>query len=99
MTDAPTAAPRTRKPRRPVDATALRRRIELAVERLISALDTMEAPAEDLEEDDPGGPGDDENGEAEPDEDGEPSLAAPEGVQQLNWCRGGDMDREEEAPR
>ena len=57
----------------------LRRRIEAAAEALIALLDQLDAPAEDLE----------------PDADGEPWLAAPEGHPcQLLWCRGGDDDRE-----
>ena len=61
---------------------ALRRRVEAAAEALIALLDQLDAPAEDLE----------------PDVDGEPWLAAPEGHPcQLLWCRGCDDDREHEA--
>ncbi len=68
-------------PRERHEALALRRRIEAAAEALVALLDQLDAPAEDLE----------------PDPDGEPWLAAPEGHPcQLLWCKGRDDDRERE---
>ena len=43
---------RARRPRRTIDAK-LRKRIERAVERMIAALDVLDAPDADREEDDP----------------------------------------------
>ena len=65
MTDAPTIDRPHARRRRPIDAK-LRKRIERAVEKLITALDVLDAPDEDRE-----GEPDEANG----DED-EPSLGA-----------------------
>jgi hypothetical protein len=75
----------------------LRKRIELAVERLLSALDTLDAPAEDLEPE--GDDGDDAGQDDEPDVDGEPSLgsvASHTGSSQQGWASGAGDDREDE---
>lgn len=95
MGDLLTFAPRP-KPAAPPPASepltdeALRARIEEAAEvavdtaeRLIALLDGMDGDA-DLEDG----------------ADAEPSLAAPENhhASQVGWCRGGDADREGEAP-
>lgn len=63
--NAPPSRARPRRTRK-IDA-ALRRRIEVAIETMIAALDALDAPAEDREDDDPGG----EEGGASDDE---PSL-------------------------
>ena len=74
----------------PGTAPTLRVRIEAAAEvavdtaeRLIAILNQMDGDAD-----------------LEPDADAEPSLAAPEHHDgtQVGWCRGGDGDREAEAP-
>jgi hypothetical protein len=66
MTDTPTIdRPRSRKRALRRLNAAQRRRIEAAVQAMIDALDAIDAPAEDLEEVDHGGPGD---------EDDEPAL-------------------------
>ena len=92
MTDAPTKN-RPSRTRRPIDAK-LRARIEQAVEKMIAALDVMDAPAEDLEA----------TGDEEPagDED-EPSLGAAnlhELRSQENWAgppqHSGQLDCEDE---
>jgi hypothetical protein len=92
---ATTKRPRARRPR---SANAkLRRRIELAVERLLSALDALEAPAEDLEPE--GDDGDDPGQDDEPDVDGEPCLgstAAHAGSSQQGWSQGAGDDSEDE---
>ncbi len=62
---------KAKRPRRVIDAK-LRARIEAAVEQMIAALDAIDAPLEDAEEDDPG--------EAEPD--GEPGLGSTEAMNQ-----------------
>jgi hypothetical protein len=87
--------------RTPLNQDALRARMERAIERLIAALDAMDAEAEDLEDEH-------EDGD---NSDLEPSLGAPEptfsvhewtpgGVQyygqmsvsQVVWCGGGGED-------
>jgi hypothetical protein len=82
MTDAPTT-------KRAIDDDKLRARIERAVERLLNALDALDAPAEDLEETDP---------PEGPDPDAEPSLGSSTSVSQetLAWASGSADDREDE---
>jgi hypothetical protein len=82
MTDAPT----TTRTKRTIDIK-LRRRIERAVERLITALDALDAPAEDLEETDP---------PEGPDPDAEPSLGSNTNTYQGAWATGSADDREDE---
>lgn len=75
-------------------ATALRVRMEHAVERLIAALDAMDAPREDREEDDPGG-GDVVDEPHDDDFDAEPDLGACEQQRtQMRWGQGASDDRE-----
>ena len=101
MTEAPTkTAPRARarRPRRTIDAK-LRARIERAVERMIAALDVLDAPDEDREEDDPA----EDNGDAEPSLGSQQATPSPCAFgyggyssqgHQLNWADGGRDDRE-----
>ena len=99
MTETPIQPPQ--KVRREIDAK-LRARIETAVEKLISALDTLDAPTQD----------DEDGGDDEPEADDEPSLGAIEthsnsyssdqdgnrncSGDQTVWARGTDDDREGE---
>src|SRR4051794_18512588 len=76
------------RPRRTVDA-ALRNRIEKAVEKLIAALDQLDATTEDLED----------GGDDEETADEEPSLgstATNETRSQVFWIEGLDHDLEDE---
>lgn len=89
VSNIPAAIPATAPPQRgpvrqrrrpaPISEALLRSRIERAVERLIAALDRLDAPAEDLEEDGSERDQDDPAEEDDPGEDGgdaEPSLGA-----------------------
>jgi hypothetical protein len=68
-----------RRPLRKVDA-AMRQRIEVAIDRMIEALDALDAPMEDAEPEDEGGD-DDLEGDGDPDD--EPSLGASDSVDQV----------------
>ena len=87
MTDTPVLTkPRTRRrPLRKIDA-AMRQRIEAAIERMIEALDAVEAPVEDREPEDEG------DGEV----DDEPSLGAAETMNQSrSWSYGQNPARDD----
>jgi hypothetical protein len=66
--------PKVRRRLRKLDA-AMRRRIETAIDQMIDALDALDAPQEDLEDDDPGGTREKGSGL---EEDDEPSLGSTE---------------------
>ena len=84
MSLAESPTPRHRGARPPVDPARLCARMERAVERLIAAMDALDAPIEDLEED----------ADVEEDTDLEPSLGSvgslSEFASQEGWARGGD---------
>jgi hypothetical protein len=81
---APKASPaRKRRPLRKIDA-AMRKRIEQAIEAMIEALDAIEAPGEDREPEEEGDELEVSEGDGEADD--EPSLGAPEQMDQnLAW--------------
>lgn len=68
----------------------LRREAEVVIEKMIALVDAIDAPDEDREDDDAGGPGD---------EDDEPCLASSHSIDQSRWApitRDGGVDMEDE---
>lgn len=91
MSAAPTLTkPKARRRLRKIDA-ALRRRIEAAIDRMIETLDALDAPAEDLEDDDPGG-GDVDDGEELDGADREGDEADQEGAVDDEPCDDDERD-------
>lgn len=73
----------------PIAGPDLRTRLEEAAQSALDVADRIIAALDQIDGD----------ADLEPDADAEPSLAAPEGhALQIGWCRGGDQDREADAP-